>query len=146
VTNHAQTKLPAMRPGGDLVASLFNEIHRVNRVPTQKTIDAETASAIRLFKTRAARRFDVLGALLFGSRARASHRRDSDADVALLLRGDRGPRMDVALELADLAFDVLLETGILVEAIPFWEDEWASPERFANPALIENIRREGVPL
>lgn len=54
--------------------------------------------------------------------------------------------MDVALELADLAFDVMLETGVLVEAIPFWEEEWAHPERFANPALIENIRRDGVPL
>lgn len=109
-------------------------------------IDPNTASALHLFTSRAARRFDVLGALLFGSRARADHRRDSDADLALLLRGARGPRLDVALDLADLAFDVMLETGILVEAIPFWEEEWAHPERFSNPALIENICREGVPL
>ncbi len=26
------------------------------------------------------------------------------------------------------------------------EDEWEHPERFSNPALIENIRREGVRL
>ena len=52
----------------------------------------------------------------------------------------------MALDLAGLAFDVMLETGLLIEAIPFWEDEWEHPERFANPALIENIRREGVPL
>ena len=88
----------------------------------------------------------MLGALLFGSRARASHRRDSDADVALLLRGEHGSRIDVALDLADLAFDLMLETGLLIEAIPFWEDEWEHPEGFPNPALIENIRREGVPL
>ena len=74
--------------------------------------------------------------MLFGSRARADQRADSDADVALLLRGDRGSRVEVALDLADLAFDVMLETGLLIEAIPFWEDEWAHPERFANPALI----------
>jgi uncharacterized protein len=40
----------------------------------------------------------------------------------------------------------MLETGVLVDAIPFWEDEWTHPERFANPALIANIRRDGVPL
>jgi len=109
-------------------------------------IDPATASALRLFAERAGRRYEVLGALLFGSRARADHGPDSDADLALLLRGGRGPRIDVALDLADLAFDVMLETGVLIEAIPFWEEEWAHPERFSNPALIENIRREGVPL
>lgn len=109
-------------------------------------LDPETAHALQVFTSRAARRYVVLGALLFGSRARADHRRDSDADLALLLRGDRGPRLDVALDLAELAFDVMLETGLLIEAIPFWEDEWAHPERFSNPALIENIRREGIPL
>jgi predicted nucleotidyltransferase len=106
-------------------------------------IDPNTVSALRLFTERAAHRHDVLGAVLFGSRARADHRDDSDADLALLLRGDHGSRVDVAL---DLAFDVMLETGILIEAIPFWEDEWEHPEGFANPSLIENIRREGVPL
>jgi uncharacterized protein len=109
-------------------------------------VDPETAHALRLFAERAGHRYDVLDAVLFGSRARADHRPDSDADLALLLRGERGHRIDVAVQLADLAFDVMLETGILIEAIPFWEDEWTHPEGFANPALIENIRREGVRL
>lgn len=91
MTNKAQTELLAIHPGGDLVAAVFNEIARVSNVPSHESIDAETASAVRLFKSRAARCYDVLGALLFGSRARESRRRDSDADVALLLRGDRGP-------------------------------------------------------
>ena len=43
-------------------------------------------------------------------------------------------------------FDVMLETGVLVDALPFWEDEWAHPERFGNPALIQNILRDGVRL
>jgi hypothetical protein len=54
--------------------------------------------------------------------------------------------MDAAIDMAGIAFDVLLETGILVEALPLWEDEWEHPERFNNPFLIENIRREGVRL
>jgi hypothetical protein len=48
--------------------------------------------------------------------------------------------------MAGIAFDVMLETGVLVDAIPFWEEEWEHPELFSNPALIENIRREGVRL
>lgn len=110
------------------------------------TVDAETDRAVRLFTRQMADRYEVREIILFGSRARRGHRPDSDADLAVLLRGAHGFRSDVALSLADIAFDVMLETGILIEAIPFWEDEWAHPERFANPALIENILREGVRL
>ena len=46
--------------------------------------------------------------------------------------------------MADIAFDVMLETGVLVEAIPLWENEWEHPEMFNNPALLANIRRDGV--
>ncbi|WP_370645097.1 nucleotidyltransferase [Mycetohabitans sp. B6] len=45
-----------------------------------------------------------------------------------------------------MAFDVLLETGVLVEALPLWEDEMEHPELFSNPALIRNIHREGIAL
>ena len=63
----------------------------------------------------------VIATLLFGSRARGQQRPDSDADVALLLDGEHVSRVDVALHLADIAFDVMLETGILIEAIPLWQ-------------------------
>ena len=46
--------------------------------------------------------------------------------------------------MAGIAFDVLLETGALVEAWPLWQDELDHPEHFHNPAWIENILREGV--
>lgn len=48
--------------------------------------------------------------------------------------------------MADIAFDVMLETGILVMALPLWEEEFEHPKRFSNPGLIHNIRREGVRL
>ena len=108
-------------------------------------IDPVTAAAVRSFAARI-HSTDVLGVVLFGSRARRSHSPESDADVAVLLRGPHGRRIDVALHFADVAFDVLQETGLLIEAVPLWEDEWAAPETFANPALIANIRREGVRL
>ena len=48
--------------------------------------------------------------------------------------------------MASIAFDVMLEIGILVEALPLWRDQLECPERFSNPALIANIRREGLTL
>ncbi len=109
-------------------------------------MDTKTEQTTQVFLQRVARRYDVAGAFLFGSRARGDFQPDSDIDIAILLHGARRSRVDVALEMADIAFDVMMETGILVEALPFWEDEWEHPERFSNPALIENIRHEGVRL
>ncbi|MBK1630056.1 nucleotidyltransferase [Thiohalocapsa halophila] len=37
-----------------------------------------------------------------------------------------------------------MDIGILIEALPLWQEEWMHPERFSNPALIEHIRREGI--
>ncbi|EQD58368.1 nucleotidyltransferase domain protein, partial [mine drainage metagenome] len=48
-------------------------------------IDSDTAQAARLFVQRIAGQYDMAGAILFGSRARQTHRSDSDADVAILL-------------------------------------------------------------
>jgi predicted nucleotidyltransferase len=109
-------------------------------------MDRETERAVRRFINRIRSEFDLDEAFLFGSRARGQYRPNSDADVAVLLHGRPGPRVDVALRMADIAFDVLLDTGIVIEAIPFWEEEWAHPEHFSNPALIANIRREGIRL
>jgi predicted nucleotidyltransferase len=109
-------------------------------------IDPETGRAIREFISKVEEQYDVAAVFLYGSRARGGFRPTSDADIAVLLHGTPGHRVDEALKMADMAFDVMLETGILIEAIPFWEGEWAHPERFSNPALIENIRREGVRL
>lgn len=109
-------------------------------------IDPDTERAVRAFVVKVAGQYDLAGAILFGSRARRNFHPESDADIAVLLHGAPGHRVDAALKMADIAFDVMLETGVLVEAIPLWEDEWEHPERFSNPALIENILREGVRL
>lgn len=112
----------------------------------QRSIDEETARAARLFVTSVSGSFPVRGAVLFGSRARGDFRADSDADIAVLLDGPHGPFLATTLELADIAYDVLLETGIHIEPLPLWQEDWDHPETFSNPALIEGIRREGIPL
>lgn len=109
-------------------------------------IDPQTAHAVRAFLTKVSGQYDFLGAILFGSRARRNHRPDSDADVAVLLRGQHGQFLDTKLALADIAYDVLLETGVLIQPLPVWEDEWEHPESYSNPALLRSIDREGVKL
>ena len=113
---------------------------------TPLVIDAETARAAHAFLSKIGGRYAISQAILFGSRARHAHRPDSDADIAVVIRGPHGRRTDAALDMAGVAFEVLLDTGVLVEALPLWEHELEHPEHFSNPALIENIRREGVRL
>jgi predicted nucleotidyltransferase len=118
---------------------------RVARLRAE-AVHPETRRAVRAFRERASVRYDVAGALLFGSRARQEHRADSDADVALLLRGPRGAFLDTKLELADIAYDVLLETGVLVQPFPLWREDWEHPEAAENPALLAEIARDGIAL
>lgn len=109
-------------------------------------IDLETARATRSFVEKVVGRYDVAGAILFGSRARQSFRPDSDADVAVLLHGRPGKFVATKLAMADIAYDVLLETGVRVQPLPIWEEEWEHPEAYSNPRLLYNIEREGIRL
>lgn len=116
------------------------------RATSSTFIDPQTAHAARVFLERIAKRFPVDHAILYGSRARHAHRPDSDADIAVVIRGKAGDRPAAAIAMAGIAFDVLLDTGILVQALPLWNEELAHPAQFSNPALIDNIRREGIRL
>ena len=111
-----------------------------------KHIDHNTEEAVRRFLALISNRYDMAEVIVYGSRARGTHRPDSDADVAVLLRGEHQRFLTAKLDMADAAFDVLLETGILISPLPIWLDTWAHPESYSNPALLRNINREGVRL
>ena len=115
-------------------------------VPPAPALDAETERAARTFLRHLEGHFPVREAFVYGSRARHTHRPDSDADIAIILNGERGDRSKVSGDMAGIAFDVMMETGVMVQAVPFWPDEIARPETFSNPALINNILREGIRL
>jgi len=110
------------------------------------TLEPAVTSAVREFARRLAGRYPVQRVILFGSRARGTQRTDSDADVAVLLRGVRGRFVDTKLEMVDIAYDVLLDTGIYIQPLPIWENEWEHPQTHSNPRLLQNIEREGIPL
>ena len=108
--------------------------------------DPHTAHAAQLFIERIKAVYPLKSAILFGSRARGEFQAYSDADIAVLLQGPPGKFLAVKLEMADIAYDVLLETGIRIQAFPIWEEQWEHPQDYSNPRLLENIAREGIPL
>jgi predicted nucleotidyltransferase len=108
------------------------------------SIDQNTEMAVRRFMGLLPVRFGVNSAILFGSRARGTHDQDSDADLAIILHGSPQPLLRTSLDMADIAFDVLLETGINIAPIPVWLDEWEHPQTHSNPLLLANIARDGV--
>lgn len=109
-------------------------------------IDPDTEKAVRRFANLIANRYDIAQVIVYGSRARGTHRPESDVDVAVLLRGEPQHFLATKVDMTDVAFDVLLETGILISPLPIWLDEWEHPEEYSNPALLHNINREGVRL
>lgn len=111
-----------------------------------KALDHDTEEAVRRFLSLIADRYETAGAIVYGSRARGTHRSDSDADVAVLLSGTHQRFLPVKLDMADVAFDVLLETGILISPLPIWLGEWEHPKSHVNPALLHNIEHEGIRL
>lgn len=112
-------------------------------VPIQST---DVLHAAREFSRRVALGWPLHSALLFGSQARGTAHLGSDTDVAVLLKGTGGDFVATKLALDDVAYDVLLASGVRIQPLPIWEDEWAHPAQYRNPRLLENIAREGVAL
>jgi predicted nucleotidyltransferase len=115
-------------------------------MPTQTVQSPAVLSAARDFARRVALAWPMRSAMLFGSQARGSTHIGSDTDVAVLLSGKPGDFVATKLALDDVAYDVLLESGIRIQPLPIWEGEWAHPEQYSNPRLLENIAREGFAL
>ena len=109
-------------------------------------VDETVEKAIRRFLSLLEGEFPVEGAYLFGSRARGSHSPDSDADVAVILGGEPRRFLPVKLAMVDVAYDVLLDTGVDISPLPVWRCEWNDPDGYPSPALLRNIAGEGIRL
>ena len=46
----------------------------------------------------------------------------------------------------DLAYEVLLDTGVRIQPLPIWMEEWEHPDLYPNPRLLSNIKTEGLVL
>ncbi len=111
-----------------------------------KVIDPATRRSIEMYLDRIADDYPIEEVWLYGSRARGDAKPDSDADLAIVLSGPKQRTMTVALKMNDPAYDVMLETGLIISAYPIWHEDWIDPEKHSNPWLIANIKREGIVL
>lgn len=107
-----------------------------------RRLDPQTERAVRAFLALVPPELKVEKAIVFGSRARGDNRPDSDADLVLVF--ERGNEWSIVGLLAGLAFDVLMETGILVQPVPISTSDWANPEGFPRPGFLRNVAREGI--
>jgi uncharacterized protein len=98
-------------------------------------MDAATERAVRISLSRLDGKYPVVECILYGSRARSTHRTKSDAEIAVVPHGPRGDRPPAARDRAGIAFDIMPETAVLVDASPLRRGEIQNPERFSNPAL-----------
>ena len=110
-----------------------------------KFLDPDTEGAVRDFLARIPADIRLDRAILFGSRARGEHRPDSDADVALVLH-ERGNDGLTLMMLAELAYYVYLDTGIMVQPVPIAIEDWPNPEGFPRLGFLKNVEREGIVL
>ena len=108
--------------------------------------DLKTKYALSTFIERLTHQYDIASVILFGSRARQTHRPESDADVAIILQGTHQRFLTTKLAMSDIAFDNLLDTGINISPLPIWLDEWEHPETYSNPSLLMNIAKDGITL
>lgn len=109
-------------------------------------IDQKTLAAVRQFVDRLSGRFDLAGAIIYGSRARGDFSPDSDTDVAIILHGEHKRLLPLVFEMSDIAYDVLLETEVNIHPLIIWVDQWENPESYSNPTLLYNISKDGVRL
>ena len=79
-------------------------------------------------------------AVLFGSRARGDFRQDSDHDVAVFLRDNRGLWTELH-PLAEITTDILTDTGEVISAKPFPAGSYRE-----RSAFMGEIRRDGIDL
>ena len=108
---------------------------------------ASLRAALRALDHRLRRRFGgkYLRLILFGSRARGDNAPDSDADVAVVLRGPINDRWSVKREVIKETYPLLLATGFYLQPWPVSEAELEQPARSSTPDLVRNILRDGIP-
>jgi antitoxin ChpS len=106
--------------------------------------ESDVARALELFAAavRAAYGDRVSGLFLFGSRARGDFEPFSDADVAVVLNDEDWALVRETRRLARLANEVLIETGVEIQAWPVSRAAWDDPAHHPETALVENMRRD----
>jgi uncharacterized protein len=106
----------------------------------------DPVSAARKLLALARGRYPVIEAWLYGSHARGEGGSGSDVDLAIIVDASRDEARRIGGGLAEESFDLLMATGRFLSPFAISLNDWENPHVFANPALIRNIKRDGIPL
>lgn len=105
------------------------------RVQTDPVLTEVKQRLTALYGTRLKR------AVLFGSRARGDHRKNSDYDIAVFLI-DYDYSMGEVFRLAEVSWDLQVDTGAIVSFKPFPSNK----ARTRQSLLSREVERDGVQL
>ena len=53
--------------------------------------------------------------------------------MAVILKGEKESRSEISREMSDAAYDVMLETGVLIGPLPLWEEGIQAAEYLHQP-------------
>ena len=108
--------------------------------------DPATIDVLRELKVRLQRRFGerLIGVHLFGSRARGTHRPDSDADVAVVLKGRIAHPFAVKRQIIEETYDLLLDRGLYIQPWPIEEGSLEAPDEHPCAHLSRVVQQEGI--
>jgi len=69
-----------------------------------------------------------------------------DVDVAVILADGSWTFLDEKKRLAEITFDILLDAGVYVRTWPLPASAWREPSTYANPMLVQEIKRHSEPI
>jgi predicted nucleotidyltransferase len=100
---------------------------------------ARDLSIPREFKRRALQAIPrrVAKVVLYGSRARGDASRSSDWDLAVFVHG-RPTTRDLSI-LSHIAYDLMMETGAYIQALPF-----SAHHEQLDDSFYRNVRQDGI--
>jgi len=81
----------------------------------------------------------LVDVLLYGSYARREQKKDSDIDIAVILKGDINP-FDEIDKITEFSYDLCLKYSTLLSIHPLSENEYM----LKNNPFILNLREEGI--
>jgi predicted nucleotidyltransferase len=107
-------------------------------------VDATTQAVLQPFIERASLQLPDAEYILFGSRGRADARSDSDVDLAIIIPENNAAHDAIRHLLNDIAFDVMLDYGLLISPLIISQNVWQGRTDPLNAELLRNIQKEGI--
>ena len=96
--------------------------------------------AVKRFLELIAKRFNVESTIIYKPDGFVVHK----TIIAVILQGRRKSVMSCAAIMANMAYDVFVETGVELSTIPAWHGEWDRLDAYEEPLSLRKMVSHGV--